>query len=250
MRNLKGKVVLVTGGGAGIGEATVARFVEEGSLVVVTDIDEAKGRQVADRLSCPFVPINVADAASVERAIAAAVEHFGRLDIIVNNAGVVSERALIHESTQENWDRVLRINLDGVYYGMKYALRHFVAQGSGVIVNVTSTAALVAFAQLPPYNASKAAVSQLTKEAAIEYAAMGIRANAVAPTGLLTPMNEKLAETTGDAKAFIDHMSSMNPMPGMPTADDIAAAIAFLASDDARFITGVTLAVDGGYTAQ
>lgn len=250
MRNLNGKSILVTGGGAGIGEAAVKRFVEEGANVLVADIDENTGRQVASQYNSPFIRVDVGDATSVENAVAEAVKQFGRLDVMVNNAGVVSQSAPIHESTQENWDRVIRINLSGVYYGMKYALQQFVQQHSGVIVNVSSTAAIVAFAGLPPYNASKAGVSQLTREAAIEYGPMGIRANAVAPTGIMTPMNLKLAEETGDPQGFAKFINNMNPMPGTPSADDIAASIAFLASDDARFISGVTLAIDGGFTAQ
>ncbi len=132
---------------------------------------------------------------------------------------------------------------------MRCALAHFVAQESGVIVNLSSVAALVAFPELPPYNAAKAGVSQLTKEAAVEYAKLGIRVNAVAPTAVMTPMNQRTALETDDPAAFERALTSMNPMPGAASADDIAAAVAFLASDDARFISGVTLPVDGGYTA-
>lgn len=249
MRNLGGKTVLVTGGGAGIGEAIVRRFVEEGAQVMVADIDTATGQSVADALGLAFVQLDVGEAASFEQAIAATVARFGRLDILVNNAGVASARAPIHSSTLENWHRVINVNLNGVFYGMKYALAHFVEQGGGVIVNISSIAALVAFPELPPYNAAKAGVSQLTREAAVEYAQLGVRVNAVAPTAIMTPMNRKTALETDDPAAFERALTGMNPMPGTATADDIAAAVAFLASDDARFISGVTLPVDGGYTA-
>lgn len=250
MRNLKDKSVLVTGGGAGMGEAIVRRFVEEGARVLVTDIDVGPGEAVAKAVSMPFARVDVGDPASVEGAVAAAVREFGRLDVMVNNAGINSQVAPIHESSQENWDRVIRVNLSGVYYGMKYALQQFVPQKSGVIVSMASINGLVGCFGGPPYGAAKAGVAQLTREAAIEYAKFGIRANAVAPTAVWTPMNIKAGEDFGDVPGLEAELKKLNPMPGMPTPDDIAAAIVFLASDDARFITGVTLPVDGGYTAQ
>jgi NAD(P)-dependent dehydrogenase (short-subunit alcohol dehydrogenase family) len=216
---------------------------------MVADIDAAAGQAVADSLAMPFVRVDVGDVASVEAAIAAAVARFGRLDILVNNAGIASARAPIHSSTLENWHRVINVNLNGVFYGMKFALAHFVEQGGGVIVNISSVAALVAFPDLPPYNAAKAGVSQLTREAAVEYARLGIRVNAVAPTAIMTPMNRKTALETDDPAAFERALTGMNPMPGTASPEDIAAAVAFLASDDARFISGVTLPVDGGYTS-
>jgi NAD(P)-dependent dehydrogenase (short-subunit alcohol dehydrogenase family) len=250
MRNLKGKSVLVTGSGAGMGAAIAKRFVEEGANVLVSDIDIDNGALVANDLGMPFVRIDTGDPQSVESAVAEAVSKFGRLDVMVNNAGINSKVAPIHESTQENWDRVIRVNLSGVYYGMKYALQQFVPQKSGVIVSMASINGLVGCFGGPPYGAAKAGVSQLTREAAIEYAQYGIRANAVAPTAVWTPMNIQAAQDTGDVKGLEEALNKLNPLPGMPSPDDIAAAIVFLSSDDARFITGVTLPVDGGYTAQ
>ena len=251
MRNLEDKNVLVTGSGAGMGEAIARRFVEEGSRVLVTDIDVDRGQAVAKELDMPFMRIDTGDPESVESAVGTAVKAFGRLDVMVNNAGINSLVAPIHECTQENWDRVIRVNLNGVYYGMKYALQQFVPQKSGVIVSMASINGLVGCFGGPPYGAAKAGVVNLTREAAIEYAKFGIRANAVAPTAVWTPMNIKAAEISGtDLKDMEDALNNLNPLPGMPSPDDIAAAIAFLASDDARFITGVTLPVDGGYTAQ
>ena len=251
MRKLKDKSVLVTGSAAGMGEAIARRFVDEGSRVLISDIDAERGQAVAKDLGMPFVGIDTGDAASVEAAVAAAVAAFGRLDVMVNNAGINSSVAPIHECTQENWDRVVRVNLNGVFYGMKYALQQFVPQKSGVIVSMASINGLVGCFGGPPYGAAKAGVVNLTREAAIEYAKYGIRANAVAPTAVWTPMNIHAAEDSGTSlKDMEDALNNLNPLPGMPTPEDIAAAIAFLASDDARFITGVTLPVDGGYTAQ
>ena len=249
MRNLKDKTVLVTGGGAGLGEAIVKRFVDEGSQVMGADIDTAAGRMVADARHMPFVQLDVGDPGSFEQAIAATIERFGHLDILVNNAGIASARAPIHASTMENWHRVINVNLNGVFYGMKYALAHFVERKSGVIVNLSSIAALVACPKMPPYNAAKAGVTQLTREAPVEYAQLGIRVSAVAPTAVMMAMNQRAALETDDPAAFERALTGMNPMSGTPTPDDIAAAVAFLASDEARFISGVTLPVDGGYTA-
>lgn len=250
MRNLKGKNVLVTGSGAGMGAAIARRFVEEGARVLITDINVDNGQGVAKELDMPFTRVDTADPQSVEAAVAESVKVFGRLDVMVNNAGINSKVAPIHESTQENWDRVIGVNLSGVYYGMKYALQQFVPQKSGVIVSMASINGLVGCFGGPPYGAAKAGVSQLTREAAIEYAQYGIRANAVAPTAVWTPMNIQAAQDTGDVKGLEDALNKLNPLPGMPSPEDVAAAIVFLASDDARFITGVTLPVDGGYTAQ
>jgi len=233
-----------------MGAAIAKRFVEEGANVLVTDIDVENGRVAAQELAMPFARIDTSDPASVEAAVAEAVKAFGRLDVMVNNAGINSKVAPIHESTLENWDRVIGVNLSGVYYGMKYALQQFVPQKSGVIVSMASINGLVGCFGGPPYGAAKAGVVQLTREAAIEYAQYGIRANAVAPTAVWTPMNIEAARESGDVQALEEALKKLNPLPGMPSPDDIAAAIVFLASDDARFITGVTLPVDGGYTAQ
>lgn len=250
MKNLKDKIVLVTGGGAGFGKAIVERFVAEGSKAIIADIDEKAGRATADAVGGHFVRTDVSDPASVEAAVAFAVATHGRLDVMVNNAGIESAQAPIHDCTMENWRRVLDINLSGVFYGMKFALAQFVKQGSGNVVNISSIAGIVACANLPPYSAAKAGVSNLTREGALEYARLGIRVNAIAPTAVMTEMNERMRQVADDPDGFVGYLNSMNPMPGTPTADDIAAAAAFLASDDAGFISGVILPIDGGYTAQ
>ena len=251
MKNLKDRVVLITGGGSGLGKATAARFTEEGAKVVIADRDVQAGQAAASFLNARFVQTDVTDARSVQAAVAFAVEAFGRLDIIVNNAGVGSLSAPIHECTEENWRRVLDVNLDGVFHGMKHAISQFLRQRQGGnVVNISSVAGIVGMANLPPYNAAKAAICNLTRAGAIEYGAHGIRINAVAPTAVMTGMTEQMAQAAPDPAAFVQYLTTMNPLPGTPTPEDIAAAVAFLASDDARFITGVILPVDGGYVAQ
>ncbi|MFB0875683.1 MULTISPECIES: SDR family NAD(P)-dependent oxidoreductase [unclassified Sphingobium] len=251
MKNLSGKVVLVTGGASGLGKATVARFAEEGSRVVVADLNVEGAQAVATQFGGRAVGMNVADPASVEQAISLAVESFGRLDVLVNNAGIESARALIHEATLENWRNVIDVNLTGVFYCMKYGLGQFVKQGDGGnIVNISSIAGMVAVSGLPPYVAAKAGVSNLTREAAIEYGPRGIRVNAVAPTAVYTPLLQRMSGASKQPSEVIDGLKGLSPLHGVAAPEDIAAAVAFLASDDARFISGVTLPVDGGFTAQ
>ncbi|ATE65831.1 SDR family NAD(P)-dependent oxidoreductase [Rhizorhabdus dicambivorans] len=250
MKNLKDKIVLITGGGAGFGKAIAARFVAEGSKVVIADIDVKAGQTTADALGGHFIRTDVSDADSVQAAVAFTVETHGRLDVMVNNAGVESAQAPIHACSMENWNRVVAVNLNGVFYGMKYALAQFVKQGSGNIVNISSVGGMIAFPGLPAYSAAKGGVSNLTRGGALEYAAQGIRVNAIAPTAVMTEMNERMKRDAEDPEGFVAYLNAMNPMPGTPTAEDIAAAAAFLASDDAAFITGVILPIDGGFTAQ
>ncbi len=250
MKNLKDKAVVVTGGASGLGRAMVERFIEEGSRVVISDIND-DGEAVAADLKAKFVKTDVTNPASVEAAIAFAVAQFGRLDVLVNNAGVESLQAPMHECTNENWHRVIDVNLSGVFYGMKYGIAQLLRQGGGGnVVNTSSVAGLVGFQRIPPYTASKAGVSNLTREGAIEYGAHNIRVNAVAPTAVLTPLNQRLIDTAEDPKAFLEYLETLNPLRGMPLPEDVAAAVAFLASDDARFISGAILPVDGGYTCR
>ncbi|SEK05046.1 meso-butanediol dehydrogenase / (S,S)-butanediol dehydrogenase / diacetyl reductase [Sphingobium sp. AP50] len=251
MKNLSGKVVLVTGGASGLGKATVERFAAEGARVVVADLNAEGAQAVAAQFGGQAVRMNVADPGSVEEAISCTVESFGRLDVLVNNAGIESARALIHEATLENWRKVIDVNLTGVFYCMKYALGQLLRQGDGGnIVNISSIAGMVAVSGLPPYVAAKAGVSNLTREAAIEYGPHGIRVNAVAPTAVYTPLLQRMAGDAKEPAAVMDGLKTLSPLHGLAEPEDIAAAVAFLASDDARFISGVTLPVDGGFTAQ
>jgi NAD(P)-dependent dehydrogenase (short-subunit alcohol dehydrogenase family) len=251
MKNLKSKVVLVTGGASGLGRAMTERFSSEGSRVVIADLDVERGQQLAGAVDGFFVRTDVTDPTSVEAAVAFAVEKLGRLDVIVNNAGVESLQAPMHECTIENWHRVIAVNLSGVFFGMKYGIAQFVKQESaGNVVNISSVAGIIGFHNIPPYSASKAGVSNLTREGAVEYGSRGIRVNAVAPTAVLTPLNQRLIDTQPDPAAFKKYLETLNPLAGMPTPEDVAAAVVFLASDDARFISGAVLPVDGGYTAR
>ena len=246
-----GKVAFITGGGSGLGEAAALRLAQEGARVAVADIDEASAQRVAAGLpDATAVGVDVSDAPSVQRAVAATVERFGRLDVVFNNAGIPGSQQVLHEMDVANWERVRAVNGDGIFYVMKYAIEAMLRTGGGSIVNTSSTAGLTGQVNISPYTFAKAGIVGLTRSAAVEYAAQGIRVNAVAPTVVWTPLVENFANSAPDPAAMREAMQHYNPVPGMPTAADVAAAVAFLASDEARWITGHTLPIDGGYCAQ
>jgi NAD(P)-dependent dehydrogenase (short-subunit alcohol dehydrogenase family) len=246
-----GKIAFITGGASGLGAAAAQRFADEGAGVVVADINLAGAEKIAANLpSALAVGVDTSDPAAVERAIAVAVEHFGKIDTIFNNAGIDGKQETLHEMTIENWRRVRSINGDGVFHVLKYGIAAMLKTGGGNVVNTSSTAGLAGQLNISGYTFAKAGIIGLTRSAALEYADRGIRVNAIAPTVVWTALVENFANTAPDPAAMREMMQNFNPMPGMPTAADVAAAVAFLASDDARWITGHTLPIDGGYTAR
>jgi NAD(P)-dependent dehydrogenase (short-subunit alcohol dehydrogenase family) len=246
-----GKVAFITGGGSGLGEAAAQRFADEGAKVVCADINEDGANRVAKGLPDAIaVKVDVSDAASVQAAIAAAVDKYGRIDVIFNNAGIPGDQAILHEMDVSNWDKVRAVNGDSIFYVMKYGIEAMLRTGGGNIVNTSSTAGLTGQLNISPYTFAKAGIIGLTRSAAIEYAAQNVRVNAIAPTVVWTPLVEDFANTAPDPAAMRAAMENYNPMPGVVRPEDVAAAVAFLASDEARFITGVTLPIDAGYSAQ
>lgn len=246
-----GKVVFVTGGASGLGEAAARRLDAEGASVAVADIDGAKAAAIVKELrDARAITVDVSDPASVERAVAEAVEVFGRIDVVVNNAGITGEQLILHELPVDDWDRVRAINGDGIFYVLKYTIDAMLRTGGGSIVNTSSTAGLTGQRNISAYTFAKAGIVGLTRSAAIEYADRNIRVNAVAPTAVLTPMVENFANTAPDPDAMWTMLRAYNPMPGMPLPADVAAVVAFLASDEAKWITGHTVPIDGGYCAQ
>jgi len=250
MSKLKDKIAVITGAASGLGEGCAELFAREGATVVVADIQDEAGEKLADGIDGMFLHVDVTDPASVEAMIARTTERYGRIDILVNNAGIDGEQAVTAESSVENWKRVMSINMDGVYYGMKYVLPVMVAQQGGVILNTASTVGLNALPGLPAYSASKAGVIQLSKAVAIEYAYYNIRVNAICPSVVETPLLKHFIESTPDPEGARQGLASLNPLPGMVSVDAIAKASLFLVSDDSAFITAVALPVDGGYTAR
>jgi NAD(P)-dependent dehydrogenase (short-subunit alcohol dehydrogenase family) len=246
-----GKVAFVTGGASGLGAAAAERFASEGAKVAVADIDEPGARRVAAALPDAFaVTVDTADAASVEAAVRRAVGHYGRIDVVFNNAGITGAQLPLHDLPVDDWQRVRGVDGDGIFHVMKYCIAEMLRTGGGAIVNTSSTAGLTGQQNISAYTFAKAGIIGLTRSAAIEYAARNIRVNAIAPTVVWTPLVERFAQTAPDPAAMRAAMENYNPMPGIPLAEDVAAVVAFLASDEARWITGHTVPIDGGYCAQ
>ncbi len=247
----EGKVAFVTGGASGLGAAAAQRFSDEGAQVAVADIDGAAAEKLAASLRDGYaVQLDTSEAQSVARGVADAVEHFGRLDVVFNNAGITGAQQILHELDVEDWRRVRAVNGDGIFYVMKYAIEAMLRTGGGSIVNTSSTAGLTGQLNISAYTFAKAGIIGLTRSAAIEYAKQNIRVNAIAPTVVWTPLVQRFAESAPDPVAMRALMENYNPTPGIPTAEDVAALVAFLASDEARWITGHTVPIDGGYVAQ
>ena len=252
MDRLKGKVAVITGAGSGIGRASATLFASEGASVLAADIDSAGLAETLDllRRDCPeaeSIEVDVTKADDVRRMIEAARERFGRLDILYNNAGVEGPLGPLIDCTEDDFDRTLAVNLKGVFLGMKYAIPVMVAQGGGAIISTASVAGLVGFRGLAAYTASKGGVVQLTRTAALEYAAQGVRVNCICPGLIDTPMMARIVPSAETRQAAA---AAAHPLQRLGTPEDIARAALYLASDDASFVTGSALVVDGGYTTQ
>ena len=244
MRGLKDKRVLITGGASGIGAATAARFLEEGSKVCVLDRDKGALEKIKSELPtlAATVAADVSNLAQVQTAFGEAVRAMGGVDVLINNAGI-SIRHNFLEITPEEWDKVVAVNLTGVFYVAQTAARHMMERGSGVILQTASTNGIMGYPYYADYNATKAGVIELTKSMALELAPK-VRVCAVAPGYVLTPMQR--AEYTD---AMLETVNSKIPFRRHAEPAEIAALFAFLASDDAQYITGQVVTCDGGETA-
>ena len=248
---LDGAVAVVTGAASGIGEGTARRFVEEGARVVVADLQEEPGIALADELGdvALFVRTDVTSEDDVAAAVDAAVEEFGRLDVMFNNAGVVGVVGPIAETTAEAWDHTVAILLRGVFLGTKHAARVMVPHGSGVIISTASTAGVVGGLGPHAYTAAKHGVIGLTKSVANELAPHGIRVNAIAPGNTATAMTASVFSSDLDVEATAKGIARMSPLGYAGFPADIAAAAVYLASDDGRYVSGHALVVDAGQTS-
>lgn len=247
MGALTGKAAIVTGAGSGIGRATAIRFVAEGAMVAVNDIDEAAARAVAEEVASAGGRAmthvgDVGDSAYVDALVAATIEAFGRLDVMHNNAGR-GRADHVGDVTDEGLATVMRVNFDSVLYGTRAALRSMADQGGGSIINTASVAAFGAAADRSTYSAAKAAVVSMTKSAAVEYARYGIRVNAICPGPILTPA---LVRFTPD----LDFYAAQIPMRRLGTPEEVAALAVFLASDESRYISGTAIPIDGALMAR
>ena len=247
---LEGKVAIVTGGAHGMGAAEARLFAREGARVVIADIREEDARQVEAEIAeaggeAMFVELNVADEAAWEAAVRQTVARFGKLDVLVNNAGISGSRETDFRSV-EAWDRLMSVNARGVFLGMKHAIPEMRKAGGGAIVNISSISGIVGQEYVHPgYNASKGAVRIVTKAAAVQHAGEGIRVNSVHP-GMMPPM---LGSENRDPEQRRNSLSNV-PMGRAGEVEEVANAVLFLASDEASYITGAELVVDGGFTAK
>ncbi len=249
-KQFQDKVAIVTGGSFGIGRATAVLFARQGAKVVVVDwVDnEETLREIrAVGGEAIYIKCDVSSDSEVKAMIAQTVDTFGRLDYAFNNAGIEGASAITHEVSEENWDKVLGINLKGVWLCMKYQLPHMLRQGKGAIVNCSSIAGLIGFPNIAAYTASKHGILGLTKTAALEYAKSGIRINAVCPGVIKTPMIDRFLEKNHMSE---EAMAAGEPVGRMGRPEEIAAAAVWLCSEAASFITGHAMPVDGGWVAQ
>jgi NAD(P)-dependent dehydrogenase (short-subunit alcohol dehydrogenase family) len=256
MKRLEAKVCVVTGGSHGIGAATCRRLAAEGARVAIADIVEEDGRAVRDEIAAAggeaeFWTLDVTDEARVRAVFGEVEQKWGRLDVIVNNAGIAGADKPTEELSVEEWQKVMDVNVKGVFLCTKHAIPAMRRAGGGSVVNLSSIYGIIGAPDIPPYHASKGAVREMSKTDAVLYAKEKIRVNSVHPGFIWTPLVEDLAERSGEGKeAFRKALDARHPIGHVGEPEDIAAGIAYLASDDAKFVTGAELVIDGGYIAQ
>jgi cyclopentanol dehydrogenase len=251
MDRLKGKVALISGGARGQGAAEARRFADEGAKVVIGDVRDELTKQTADGINSKIsanvvraVHLDVTRAADWRAAVELCEKEFGGLDVLVNNAGIANMKGL-EQTSEEEWDAVINVNQKGVWLGMKAAIPAMRKRSGGSIINISSIFGLIGSAGSTAYHGSKGAVRLLTKAAAVQYAPENIRVNSIHPGLIYTAMVEEALSTPSDLQPVID----LTPMKRGAKPEEVAAAVLFLASDDASFVTGAELAVDGGYSA-
>jgi NAD(P)-dependent dehydrogenase (short-subunit alcohol dehydrogenase family) len=254
MDRLKGKVAAITGASLGLGRATAIRMAEEGASVALLDVLDEAGTALASELTgrglaARYWRCDVTSEAEVARVLDEVAAHFGSLTVMVNNAGVAGANKPTHEITEAEWDWVQAVNVKGVFFCTKHAISHLRAAGGGSIINLSSIYGLVGAPDSPPYHASKGAVRLMSKTDAMIYAPDKIRVNSIHPGFIWTPMVEHHLEAAGDLDEGRQAVAALHPLGHMGEADDIAWGAVYLASDEAKFVTGSELVIDGGYTA-
>jgi len=251
MKRLDNKVILITGAGSGIGKCTALLFAREGAHVIVNDVDAAKGAETVEEIhekggSARFLHADVTNAESVQAMVKDAIASHNRIDVLFNNAGISNVGAL-HEVEPDVWDRVMNVNIKGVYLPSKYVLPHMMERRAGSVINMSSCAAEMGLARRAAYSATKGAVLALTKAMQVDYASYGIRVNALLPGTILTPFVENyLKNSYDDQEAAIASLKTRQLSNQLGLPDDVAQAALFLASDDSRFMMGSPLYIDGG----
>lgn len=249
--NLNQKIAIVTGASSGIGEATAIELSKRNAIVVVSDINTKKGQKVVDKIienggNAIFIKVNVANDSEVNALVSQTLEQFGRLDIMVNNAGIAGNLSFFEHISDEDWNSIIAVNQTGVFYCMRAALKVMKAQKSGCIINTSSVAGIGAAPRMGAYAASKHAVIGMTKTAATEYAKYNIRINAICPTVIKTPMG---MEYMNEDEGIVQMVKAAIPMKRFGEANEVARTVCWLCSDDASFITGESIRIDGGMKA-
>jgi len=256
MGRLEAKVAIVTGGALGIGRATCLLLAKEGAKVAVTDIIERESQEVVEEIKrfggvAKFWRLDVANEKDVAQAFADIAREFGKIDVLVNNAGIAGVNKPTHEITEEEWDKVMAVNVKGVFLCTKHAIPYMQKAGGGSIINLSSVYGIISATDVPAYHASKGAVRLMSKTDALLYAKDGIRVNSVHPGFIWTPMVENHLRASGvDPGEGKKQLASLHPIGHVGDPDDVAYGIVYLASDESKFVTGSELVIDGGYTAR
>lgn len=256
MGRLSGKVAIVTGGTGGIGQAITELFVRERAQVAVFDRDETSAAELLERIAsiggrACFYKVDISSAEDVSTAVNGAADRLGPIDILVNAAAITGTARLTHEATGEDFDQVFAVNVKGTFLCTKFVVANMIAAGrKGSVVNISSTYGVVGNADIPLYHATKAAVLMMAKTDGVAYAEHGIRFNAILPGATRTPMSLKAASISPEGSEYIKNLIADHPMKRQATPIEIANGVLFLASDEASFVTGTQLAIDGGYTAR
>jgi NAD(P)-dependent dehydrogenase (short-subunit alcohol dehydrogenase family) len=252
MKRAANKVVIVTGGALGIGRETCILLAKEGATVAVTDVLDTEGQKLADEINqsggaAKFWHLDVAKENGVKEVFAEVATEFGKIDAVVNNAGIAGADKPTHELSEKEWDAVMDVNVKGVFFCTKHAIGYLKKSGSGSIVNLSSVYGLVGAGDIPPYHASKGAVRLMSKNDAIIYAKDKIRVNSVHPGFIWTPLVEEFGKNT---PGFRESLNNLHPIGHIGEPIDIAYGILYLISDESKFVTGSELVIDGGYTCK
>jgi NAD(P)-dependent dehydrogenase (short-subunit alcohol dehydrogenase family) len=255
MGRVEKKVAIVTGGALGIGKACCLLLAKEGAKVAVTDILDKEGQDVAKGIKnnsgvAEFWHLDVSNEKEVQRVFADIHNKLGKIDVLVNNAGIAGVSKPTNEITEEEWDQVMAVNVKGVFFCTKHVIPYMKKTGDGSIINLSSIYGIVSSPDVPPYHASKGAVRIMTKTDAFLYAKDKIRVNSVHPGFIWTPMVENYAKSQGNVDEVRKMLDSLHPIGHVGEPDDIAYGILYLASDESKFVTGSELVIDGGYTAR